>query len=122
MEDTLFDVQSRSYCDMDLRVDGGCLRVDLGGIVDADTVEIISFDANEPTREVPPLPKPFANNMMAPYEKRPSKFVKKLTVTLPAYRSGSYPAVAIEGEHGTEGVYCAAETENGCGCCFSGYI
>ena len=194
-EDTLFDAQSRSYCGKNLRIDGGCLRVDLGGIVDADTVEIISFDANEATREVPPLltpeygtyscdlrewkqsgkarsvslgpytqrvaqftkhtiydcegrkvrtvypvgplryfrlpepmdriysfrvykngieqslPKPFANNMMAPYEKRPSKFVKKLTVTLPAYRSGSYLAIAIEGEHGAEGAYCVAEAD-----------
>ena len=194
-EDTLFDAQSRSYCDRDLRIDGGCLRVVLGGIVDADTVEIVSFDADEPTREVPPLltpergsysldlrewkqsgtaqaetlcpytqrvarftkhtiyecrgrkvrttyavgalryfrlpvpmdriysfkvykngiemplPKPFANNMMAAYEKRPSKFVKKCTVTLPEYRAGSYLAVAVEGEHGTEGVYCVAEAE-----------
>lgn len=54
-EDSFFDGQSRCYCDQDLRVKDGCLRVDLGEIVDCDTVEIVSFKPEEPTREVLPL-------------------------------------------------------------------
>lgn len=52
--DTFFDSQSRCYCDRNLRIDGGCLRVDFGGEYDADTLEIDYFSAHEPTRELPP--------------------------------------------------------------------
>lgn len=52
-ENTFFDGQSRCYCDRDLRIGGGCLRVDLGETLDADSVVIECFSADEPTREVP---------------------------------------------------------------------
>lgn len=51
-DDTFFDSQSKNYCDQCLRIDGGCLRVDLGKITDADTVEIEFFAVDEPFREI----------------------------------------------------------------------
>ena len=53
-EDTFFDAQSKCYCDEGLRIDGGCLRVDLGRETDADAVEIVFFAGDEITREVRP--------------------------------------------------------------------
>ncbi|MGN1410097.1 MAG: hypothetical protein ACI4XJ_07965, partial [Eubacteriales bacterium] len=52
--DTFFDSQSRCYCDMNLRIDGGCLRVDFGEELDADTLELEFFSSHEVTRELPP--------------------------------------------------------------------
>lgn len=49
---TFFDSQSKTYCDMDLRINGGCLRVDFGQIYNCDSVEIDFFSADYPTREV----------------------------------------------------------------------
>ncbi len=51
-ENTFFDSQSKTYCDMNLRVQGGCLRVDFGEIFECDSVEIDFFSADYPTREV----------------------------------------------------------------------
>ena len=193
-EDTFFDAQSRCYCDQDLRIDGGCLRVDLGREVEADAVEIVFFAANEPTRELPPqkvtlsgevstdlahwsavrlgemdtwqenvrIPvvrfskhtiyeaegqlmrivypvnglmryfrladpvdriyhfrvlkdgKPLdihdahANNMQAHYRKRPTHTRKSGVVQLPEDCRDAFLAVAMEGEHGDEDVYCCA--------------
>ena len=50
--DTFCDSQSKTYCDENLRIDGGCLRVDFGKIYDCDSVEIEFFSADAPTREV----------------------------------------------------------------------
>lgn len=50
--DTFYDSQSKTYCDENLRIDGGCLRVDFGEIYDCDNVEIEFFSADTPTREV----------------------------------------------------------------------
>lgn len=50
-DDTFFDAQSKTYCGNDLRINGGCLRVDFGEIIDCDCVEIEFFCADEPTRE-----------------------------------------------------------------------
>ena len=50
--DTFFDSQSKTYCDQNLRVNGGCLRVDFGEEFDCDSVEIDFFSADAPTREV----------------------------------------------------------------------
>jgi hypothetical protein len=56
------------------------------------------------------LRNPRANNMMAPYTAKQTRASQKITVKLPAKtRDGVYIAVAIEGEHGAEGAYCAAE-------------
>lgn len=52
--DTFFDSQSRCYCDNNLRIDGGCLRVDFGEEYDADTLELEFFSSHEVTRELPP--------------------------------------------------------------------
>ena len=52
-KDTFFDGQSRNQCGSPLRIDGGCLRVDLGEAVDADSVVIECFAIDEPTQEVP---------------------------------------------------------------------
>ena len=51
-EDTFFDSQSKTYCDMNLRVNGGCLRVDFGAELECDSIEIDFFSADHPTREV----------------------------------------------------------------------
>lgn len=193
-EDTFFDGQSRCYCDHDLRIDGGCLRVDLGAELEADAVEIVFFAADVPTREVPaqrisvngevskdltgwkaaPLAgvdtwkadvsipvsrfskhtiyetdgqllravypvngsmryfrlaepmdriyhfrvikdgKPLdisdahGNNMQAHYNKRPTKILKSGSLQLPDDCLNAFLAVAVEGEHGEEGVYCCA--------------
>ena len=193
-EDTFFDAQSKCYREEDLRINGGCLRVDLGREVEADAVEIIFFSVEEPTREVHPqqitvsgeystdlnqwnsvclnemsvwrenvnipvvtftkhtiyevkgrllrvvypiggtmryfrLAEPMdriyhfrvlkdghcmditnahGNNMQAHYRKRPTRVLKSGTVTVPENRPGAFLAVAIEGEHGDEGVYCCA--------------
>lgn len=195
-EDTFFDAQSRCYCDMDLRISGGCLRIDAGEIMDADTLEIISFAPDEPTREVRPLltpeyctysanlsewntsekalisdvceysqdvarfsvhtiysckgrkvrflyringkaryfridrpmdriysvkffrngveqtmSEPFANNMLAPYSEAKTCFVKSISVILPEYRDGSRIALAVNGKHGSNGVYSVLECD-----------
>ena len=193
-EDTFFDGQSRCYCNEDLRINGGCLRVDLGKTVEADAVEIIFFVADTPTQEVPPqkvtvsgevstdlahwqvvsldelrtwredflisvprfskhtiyecdgrlrravypvngamryfrLEEPMdriyhfrvlkdgqpvditnahANNMQAPYRLRTTRTLKRGTVQLPEDCRDAFLAVAVEGEHGDEGVYCCA--------------
>ena len=193
-EDTFFDGQSRCYCDQDLRIDGGCLRVDLGREVEADAVEIVFFAADTPTREVPPqkitltgdvstdlahwtvvrldemdtwqenfrisvprfskhtiyetdgrllrvsypvngpmryfrLSEPMdriyhfrvlkdgkpldianahGNNMQAHYFKRPTCVLKSGVVHLPEDCRDAFLAIAVEGEHGDEGVYCCA--------------
>ncbi len=49
--DTFFDGQSRTLCG-GLRVGGGCLRVDLGGVMEADALEIVCFETASPTAEV----------------------------------------------------------------------
>ena len=50
--DTFYDTQSLVYQDHSFRIDGGCLRVDCGREVEADTVEVEFFSAKEETREV----------------------------------------------------------------------
>lgn len=56
--DTFFDGRSRTYGD-GLRIDGGCLRVDFGGIFDADTVEIEYYATREtPVRQILPAVDP----------------------------------------------------------------
>ncbi len=49
--DTFFDGQSKTYFGGQ-RIDGGCLRVDFGEVLDADTLEIVCFEAKEATPEV----------------------------------------------------------------------
>lgn len=49
--DTFFDGQSKTYFS-GLRIDGGCLRVDLGDVLEADTLEIVCFETDEATPEV----------------------------------------------------------------------
>ena len=195
-ETAFFDGQSRNYCDNVLRIDGGCLRIDLGEAVDADSVTIECFSIDEPTREVPAqlipefaeyalrfsdwrrsgkaevadcgkltqkivrfgvhtlyeaqgsrlrvsypiggklrylriaepmdrifsvtvlkdgapvkLHHPTANNMQAHYSKKPTKLVKTAEFTIPEHREGAYLALGVNGEHGTEGVYCTAEID-----------
>ena len=53
--DTYFDGQSRYLTDFEgrgIRIDGGCLRVDFGGVLAADEVEITCFAIHEPISEV----------------------------------------------------------------------
>lgn len=193
-EDTFFDAQSRCYCGEELRIDGGCLRVDLGREVEADAVEIVFFAADEATQEVLPqkitvggevstdlanwrgvclgemntwkegvcipvvrfgkhtiyemdgrllravypvggmiryfrLAEPMdriyhfrvlkdgkpldiesahGNNMQAHYFRRTTCVLKSGEIRLPEDCADAFLAVAIEGEHGNEGVYCCA--------------
>lgn len=51
-DDTFFDSQSKCYCDNKLRINDGCLRVDMGKVVSADKIEIEFFSVNEGIREI----------------------------------------------------------------------
>lgn len=51
-DDTFFDSQSKTYCDMNLRINDGCLRVDFKEEIFCDSLEIEFFSADFPTREV----------------------------------------------------------------------
>ncbi len=193
-ENTFFDSQSKTYCDENLRINGGCLRVDFGEEIFCDSVEIEFFSTDTPTREVEiqsvpvnaeystdlkkwknsetvtikkkenrteeiirftvhttyelngkklissygindkirylriakpvdriyairlikngeaiTLTSPKANNMQAHYRYKKTQTVKSAEFILPDLSSLPRIAVAIEGEHGTEGVYCVAE-------------
>lgn len=65
------------------------------------------------------LRSPRVNNLFSPYSKKPVAAIKALTVTLPEIlpraasdlRANDYIAVALEGEHGCECAYCAAELD-----------
>lgn len=193
--DTFYDSQSKTYCDMNLRICGGCLRVDFGKEIDCDSVEVEFFSGDYATREVETqklplvaeystdltewkssdlvqvsvkdddftakiikftahtlydlhgkklvssygiggtirylrienpvdriyavrlikdgkeieLRDPFANNMQAHYSHRKIAVAKSNELVLPKYRSGARLAVAVEGVHGEECVYCVAE-------------
>ena len=191
--DTLFDAHSRTAFG-GLRVEGGCLRVDFGSVLDADRVELTYFEADEtdcnqflpqnpqsaeassdllnwtaaelvqirteeryelptvidtvhnievfsgvkktavyslssPTRYFrldSPIDRifsvkvfcgtreqtlfaPHATNLMAPYRKKQPVGARRITVSLGDISPDSYLAVALEGVHGIEGAYCAAE-------------
>ena len=52
---TFFDGQSKTLTDFEgrpQRIEGGCLRVDLGDVVEADEVEITCFSIHEPIPEI----------------------------------------------------------------------
>jgi len=194
--ETFFDSQSRDYRGEDLRINGGCLRIDFGEEIEADRVEIECFAAKEINEEVPPfsiptfaeyslnlsewnnagLPvskvidenhkqdivhfcvhniytlegrrmkvtypvnklrylriarpmdriysvrlfkdgneiiptAPKANNMQAHYREKFIELSKSATFVLPEIDRPSKLAVAIDGNHGAEGVYCVAEID-----------
>lgn len=193
--DTFFDGQSKTYFGGQ-RIDGGCLRVDFGETVEADTIEIVCFETEKATAEVQQqiypktgsvssdlshwtetgkmekrvldahfvtqvvrfsvnniyplegklvsvkypfgnrqlryvrlpcpmdriyairaykdnqevvLPNPRVNNLQAMYGRKTVSAVKTARIILPELNDGEYLAVAVEGEHGDEGVYCTAE-------------
>lgn len=51
--DTFFDGNSRFLWGTGTRIDGGCLRVDFGEILDADRIEFEFFCPDQPTEEAP---------------------------------------------------------------------
>lgn len=195
-KDTFFDGNSKTGA----RLEGGCLRVDLGKICEIDRIEIECFAINEPIREVKAqsipeagetstdlavwktapltentavcacttpvvvtkvhniitvegkrlkavyqvgasaryfrlnapmdriysfkaidkngnafkLDHPTANNLLMPYAAAGFTAARSLEVTIPENAdtdAGAYIAVAFDGVHGREGVYCAAECE-----------
>ncbi len=193
-DDTFYDSQSKTYCDNNLRINGGCLRTDFGEEVLCDTAEIEFFAADYATREVEiqnaplsaeyssdlklwstsgtarisekerctqeiirftvhttyplegrkmlvsypingslrylriakPVDRIFAvrllkdgkdvtpknaraNNMQAHYRYKKTQTVHKARFTLPDYTGLKKLTVAVEGEHGTEGVYVVAK-------------
>ncbi|MBO5411151.1 MAG: hypothetical protein J6A60_07810 [Clostridia bacterium] len=55
------------------------------------------------------LSNPFANNMQAHYRHKKAAAVKWQGFVLPEYKKGSSLAVAVEGDHGEECVYCVAQ-------------
>ena len=55
------------------------------------------------------LSKPFANNLQAHYRHKNVAAVKWQEFVLPEYKKGSSIAVAVEGVHGEECVYCVAQ-------------
>ena len=58
-EDSFFDCTTKKYRGRELRIDGGCLRVDFGECYEADGVEIICFVPDCPSEEVPSFTLPF---------------------------------------------------------------
>ena len=193
-DDTFFDSQSKTYCDRNLRIENGCLRVDFGEEIPCDSVEIEFFSADYPTREVEiqsvpvkaeysvdlkkwqssedviltekekyseevirftvhttymlpgkkmissyginntlrylriahpvdrifavrlkkdgkeiQLSKPSASNMQAHYRYKQTRALMSAEIKLPDYKALPRLAIAVEGVHGTEGVYCVAE-------------
>ncbi len=66
------------------------------------------FDKNG--KEIKPV-SPKATNLMAPYECRKAGKAFKLKVTVPEKDGKWFIAVACDGNHGNEGIYCAAESE-----------
>lgn len=195
-KDSFFDGNSKNGS----RLEGGCLRVDLGEVFDIDRIEIECFAINEPIREVKAqsipemgetstdladwknapltenavlcdctspvvvtkvhniitvegkrlkatynvsasaryfrldapmdriysfkafdkagkeitLAAPKANNLLMPYAAAGFTSARTLEVTVPETTdtdAGAYIAVAFDGVHGREGVYCAAECE-----------
>lgn len=56
-------------------------------------------------------PDAFANNMQAHYRFKKIALAKQNEFILPEYKSGSSVAVAVEGTHGEECVYCVAEID-----------
>ncbi len=196
-DNTFFDSQSKTYCDENRRIEGGCLRVDFKKDFDCDSVEIEFFSGDYPTREVEVQKVPliaeyssdlklwkssalvnmsvkdddftaevikftahtlynlhgkkvvasydikdkikylrienpvdriyhirlikdgivietknaFANNMQSHYSHRKTVLRKSGEFILPEYKKGSYLAVAVNGVHGEECVYCTAEID-----------
>ncbi len=55
----------------------------------------------------------FANNMQAHYRHKKTEICKWQEFIIPEYKQGSSLAVAVEGEHGGECVYCVADFGNG---------
>ena len=55
----------------------------------------------------------FANNMQAHYRHKKTEICKWQELVIPEYKNGSSLAVAVEGEHGGECVYCVADFGNG---------
>lgn len=51
-KDTFFDGQSKTYQGSQIRIDGGCLRIDFGENVNADTLEIEFFAVKTPTYDI----------------------------------------------------------------------
>ena len=61
------------------------------------------------------LSKVHANNMMAPYAAKQIKYAQKLEIKILEtinIEDGDYIAVAVNGKHGVESVYCAAMNKN----------
>jgi hypothetical protein len=58
-----------------------------------------------------PLDHPTVSNLQAAYGRLTVAAVKSVTLTLPEIPEGRYLAVAVEGVHGKERAYCAAECE-----------
>ena len=194
---TFYDSQSKTYCDENRRIEGGCLRVDFKEEIDCDSVEIEFFSGDYPTREVEVQKVPliaeyssdlkswnssdlvqmhvadddftaeiikftahtlynlhgkkivadykindkirylrienpvdriyhirlikdgriietkdaFANNMQSHYRHRKTAVSKSGEFTLSEYKKDSYLAVAVNGVHGEECVYCTAEID-----------
>ncbi|MBQ3864401.1 MAG: hypothetical protein II781_00990 [Clostridia bacterium] len=49
-----------------------------------------------------------ANNLQAPYSPKHAGSCRYGTIQIPPHKPGSYVALAVEGAHGVEGVYCGA--------------
>lgn len=50
--DTFFDGLSKAYQGRTIRIEGGCLRIDFGEIINADTLEIEFFAVKSPTYDI----------------------------------------------------------------------
>lgn len=71
---------------------------------------IVSFKAYDKEGNELTLQNPKATNLFAPWKENKFKYFKSFKTTVPAdARPGAYIAVANDGIHGFEGVYCALE-------------
>lgn len=57
------------------------------------------------------LENPSANNLQAAYSAKKVAAAKSCTITLPTIADGEFLAIALNGIHGEEGAYCAAEID-----------
>lgn len=68
-EDTFFDGQTKTYQGTSHRIEGGCLRVDFGKVIDADEVHIEYFATQEQTYDIRPQLTPHYAEFSADLEK-----------------------------------------------------
>lgn len=76
--DTFFDGQSKTYQGRPIRIDGGCLRIDFGETICADTLEIEFFASKQTTYDIRQQTVPFAAEFSSDLENWDIKTLSEL--------------------------------------------